>query len=168
MENKSLYQITQEQAELFNQIDELDGELTPELEEALKINAENFESKIRGCIWRNKKQQDELEAAKKEKARVEKVIKRLEKSIADMEERMIFAVEMFGGKKKVDTFMLGVSKSESTDIFDESLVPAEYKVVETTTTTTTKIPKDDVKKAIKAGIEVPGARIIINKTLKIK
>ena len=42
---KSLYQITADQLELFNQIDELEWELTPELQEALKLNAENFEEK---------------------------------------------------------------------------------------------------------------------------
>ena len=163
---KSLYQITQDQNELFNQIDELEGELTPELEKELEITQENFDAKIRGYIWRNKKQQAELEAAKKEKERVENVIKRLEKSISDMENRMLVAVEVFGGVKQVDTFTLKVSKSESTDIFDAELIPSKFKII--TTTTTTTIPKDEVKKAIKNGEEVPGAQILINKKLKIK
>jgi hypothetical protein len=166
MENKSLYQITVEEQNLFNQIEALDGELTPELEKALELNKENFDTKIRGCIWRNKKQKDELEAAKKEKERVEKVIKRLENSIADMENRMLVAVEIFGGVKQIDTFTLSIKETKSTDIFDAELIPAKFKITETVTTT--KIPKDEIKKAINAGEEVPGARIQTNKTLQIK
>ncbi len=39
MEAKSLYHINQEQLDLIGQLEEAGGELTPELEQSLQINA---------------------------------------------------------------------------------------------------------------------------------
>ena len=163
---KSLYQITQEQAELFNQIDELDGELTPELEEALKINSENFEAKARSYIWMIKKLEADNITITDEINRLQRIEKRNDKLIDRLKESMKMALEIFGESKKIDTFTLSIKETKYTDIFDPELVPAKYKVIETTTTT--KIPKDEIKKAIESGEEVPGAKIATNKTLKIK
>ena len=44
----SLFNITAEQKRINDALMELDGELTPELEEALVINAENFAVKAEG------------------------------------------------------------------------------------------------------------------------
>lgn len=43
-----IFKIAQEFLDLLNEIEELEGELTPELEERLKINAENMSSKMEG------------------------------------------------------------------------------------------------------------------------
>ena len=163
---KSLYQITADQAELFNQIDELDGELTPEFEEALKINADNFEEKARGYIWHIKKLEADNVTINEELNRLERIEKRNNKMIDRLKENMKFALEIFGESQKVDTFTLSIKETKYTDIFDQDLVPAKFKIIETTTTT--KIPKDEIKKAIESGEEVPGAKIATNKTLKIK
>ena len=100
---KSLYQITADQAELFNQIDELDGELTPELEEALKINADNFEEKARGYIWHIKKLEADNVTINEELNRLERIEKRNNKMIDRLKENMKFALEIFGESQKVDT-----------------------------------------------------------------
>ena len=83
-----------------------------------------------------------------------------------LKENMKFALEIFGESQKVDTFTLSIKETKYIDIFDQDLVPAKFKIIETTTTT--KIPKDEIKKAIESGEEVPGAKIATNKTLKIK
>ena len=163
---KSLYQITQEQAELFNFILESDGEITPDVEESLKINEQNFETKARGYIWMIKKLEADNITIGEEMVRLQLIEKRNDKLIDRLKDSMKNALIIFGESKKVDTFTLGISKSESTDIYDADLVPSEYKITETITTT--KIPKDEVKKAIKSGIEVPGAQILINECLTIK
>ena len=166
MENKSLYKITQKQQELFDFILEAEGEITPDVEESLKINSENFETKARSYIWMIKKLESENVTISNELERLKRIEKRNNKLIDRLKESMKMALEIFGESQKVDTFTLSIKETKYTDIFDPELVPAKYKVIETTTTT--KIPKDEIKKAIESGEEVPGAKIATNPTLKIK
>jgi len=161
---KSLYQITQEQAELFNQIDELDGELTPEMEEALQLNAENFETKARGYIWMIKKLEADNITITEEKERLQRIEKRNDKLIDRLKESMKNALIIFGDSKKVDTFTLSLRKSKQVEILDADVIPESYRVVKTTET----INKTEIKKAIESGLTVAGATIKENQNLQIK
>ena len=161
---KSLYQITADQLELFNQIDEMEGELTPELEETLKINADNFESKARGYIWMIKKLEADNITINEEMNRLERIEKRNDKLIDRLKESMKMALEIFGESKKIDTFTLSLRKSKSVEIIDAELIPEAYRVVKTTET----INKTEIKKAIESGIMVAGATIKENQNLQIK
>ena len=161
---KSLYQITADQAEIFNQIDELDGELTPELEEALKLNAENFEQKARGYIWHIKKLEADNVTINEEMNRLERIEKRNNKMIERLKENMKYALEIFGESQKVDTFTLSLRKSKSVEIVDADVIPKIFRIVKTTET----INKTDIKKAIESGVTVPGATIKENNNLQIK
>lgn len=59
---------------------------------------------------------------------------------------------------------LSFRKSESVAIDDESLIPDEYIKTETI-----KNPmKNDIKTALKAGKEVPGAGLVVNMNLQVK
>ena len=161
---KSLYQITADQLELFNQIDEMEGELTPELEEALKINADNFESKARGYIWMIKKLEADNITINEELNRLERIEKRNNKMIDRLKENMKFAIEIFGESQKVDTFTLSLRKSKSVEIIDADVIPESFRVIKTTET----INKTEIKKAIESGLIVPGATIKENNNLQIK
>jgi len=161
---KSLYQITTEQAELFNQIDELEGELTPELEESLKINTDNFQEKARGYIWHIKKLEADNVTINEELNRLERIEKRNNKMIDRLKENMKFALEIFGESQKVDTFTLSLRKSKSVEIIDSELIPQQFKTVKTTET----INKTEIKKAIESGEIVSGATIKENQNLQIK
>ena len=161
---KSLYQITADQLELFNQIDELEGELTPELEESLKINADNFQEKARGYIWHIKKLEADNVTINEELNRLERIEKRNNKMIDRLKENMKFALEIFGESQKVDTFTLSLRKSKSVEIIDADVIPESYRVVKTTET----INKTEIKKAIESGLTVPGATIKENNNLQIK
>lgn len=72
---------------------------------------------------------------------------------------------LINGIEKIDTNLGSIkfTKSTSTEIFDESLV--DKKFIETITTE--KISKEKIKKALKSGEEVQGARLVENKNLKI-
>jgi gp157 len=67
--------------------------------------------------------------------------------------------------EKIDTNLGSIkfTKSTSTEIYDESLVDSRFKEI----VTTEKISKEKIKKALKAGEEVQGARLVENKNLKI-
>ena len=69
------------------------------------------------------------------------------------------------GIEKIDTNLGSIkfTKSTSTEIYDESLI--DKKFIETVITE--KISKEKIKKALKAGEEVQGARLVENKNLKI-
>ena len=161
---KSLYQITADQLELFNQIDELEGELTPELEEALKLNADNFEAKARGYIWHIKELESDIVTIDEEKARLDRIKKRNEKMIDRLKENMKNALLVFGDKQKIDTFTLSLRASKSVEITDETAIPQEFKNVKMVET----INKTEIKKAIERGVNVAGATIKENQNLQIK
>jgi hypothetical protein len=161
---KSLYQITADQNELFNQIEELDGELTPELEAALQLNAENFETKARGYIWMIKKLEADNITIGEEAARLQRIEKRNDKMIDRLKESMKNALIIFGDSKKVDTFTLSLRKSKQVDIIDSELIPEAYRIVKTTE----MINKTEIKKAIESGLTVAGAIIKENQNLQIK
>ena len=161
---KSLYQITADQLELFNQIDELEGELTPELEESIKINSDNFETKARGYIWMIKKLESDNVTISHELERLQRIEKRNDKLIDRLKESMKMALEIFGESKKIDTFTLSLRKSKSVEIIDAELIPEAYRVVKTTET----INKTEIKKAIERGVNVAGATIKENQNLQIK
>ena len=161
---KSLYKITQKQQELFDFILEAEGEITPDVEESLKINAENFESKARGYIWMIKKLESDNITINEEMNRLERIEKRNDKLIDRLKESMKMALEIFGESKKIDTFTLSLRKSKSVEIIDSELIPEAYRVVKTTET----INKTEIKKAIDSGEIVPGATIKENNNLQIK
>ena len=164
MENKSLYKITQKQQELFDFILESEGEITPDVEESLKINAENFESKARSYIWMIKKLESENVTISNELERLKHIEKRNDKLIDRLKESMKMALEIFGESKKIDTFTLSLRKSKSVEIIDAELIPEAYRVVKTTET----INKIEIKKAIESGLTVSGATIKENNNLQIK
>ena len=72
------------------------------------------------------------------------------------------------GVKEVKTSIgvLATSETTTTDVFDINLLPNEFKREKVDV----KInpDKNSIKKAIKSGIEVPGARLKINHNLRIK
>ena len=69
--------------------------------------------------------------------------------------------------KKVETPIGTISLKSNppaTDIFDESILPKKFLKEKVTYTPS----KTDIKKALQAGEEVPGARLVINTSLTIK
>ncbi len=70
------------------------------------------------------------------------------------------------GEMKFETALVKLSfrKSESVAIADESLIPDEFIKTEII-----KNPiKNDIKKALKAGHEIPGAGLVVNMNLQVK
>ena len=67
--------------------------------------------------------------------------------------------------EKIDTVLgtIKFTKSTSTEIYDESLIDIKFIEI----ITTEKISKEKIKSALKAGEEVQGARLVVNKNLKV-
>lgn len=67
--------------------------------------------------------------------------------------------------EKIDTVLgtIKFTKSTSTEIYDESLIDKKFIEI----ITTEKISKEKIKSALKADEEVQGARLVVNKNLKV-
>jgi hypothetical protein len=103
---KSLFNISAEYLMLMNEIEELEGEITPEIESALKINQEQLEEKCRAyhCVIQLKKgdikiAEDEISRLNSHITKSNNLIERLKKSVGE-------ALELYGefgksGNKKL-------------------------------------------------------------------
>lgn len=124
----SIYNIQQDLLEIFDQIETNDGELTPELEEQLRISQDEFEDKIRSYTGVIHQLECDLSAIKDEKARLDAIKKSKEKTIERLKQIMLEAIQMFGdtsksGTKFIDygTGKVSLRKSESVEVDDDKL-----------------------------------------------
>lgn len=158
----TLYQISEEQRRLDAMLEESGGELTPEIEEALAVNENNFMEKGRDYGFAILRYKAFIDAIKAEKNRLDGLKKTAENAIARMEERMVTAMQTFGREKvEMDTIKLSLRKSERVVVDDENAVPADCKTIKV------DISKTELKKHLKAGEEC-GAHLEENQSLQIK
>ena len=67
-------------------------------------------------------------------------------------------------KLECDLFKFSFRKSESTSITDQKLIPSEY----IKTKTTESVDKTAIKKALKSGVVIEGAELLVKQNLQIK
>ena len=126
-----------------------------ELEMARDTKIENI-----GCWIKNL--DAEAEALKKEKQAFADRQKRAEKKSASL--RRYLSSVLDGQKFQTEKVAISFRKSESVQIDDESQIPAPYikQKIET-------MPdKTAIKKAIKAGVVLPGASLVESQNVQIK
>lgn len=118
----NLFNIEQELVDIFNELEDNGGELTPELEEKLKILEGDFKEKLSAYVNVVNKYKSDIDACKKEKSRIDLIKKTKENVIERLNKAMLFAVENFGdtgksGNKVVDlpTCKLYTKQSTSYD-----------------------------------------------------
>lgn len=124
----SIYNIQQELLDIFNQIEENEGEITPELEEQLRISKDEFKDKIQSYTNVIHQLEYDLGAIKDEKARLDTIKKSKEKTIERLKQIMVEAIQRFGntsksGTKFIDygTGKVSLRKSESIELEDDKL-----------------------------------------------
>ena len=159
----NLFNIQQQYLSLAEQLGE--GELTPELEQALQINetelkekAVNYGFVIRGYEYNNTCIDNEIKRLQELKKRNTNVVNRLENSISE-------AMKLYGIEKvESPTLKLSFRKSESTEIVNEAQIDDKFMTIKTTVTPN----KTAIKEAIKNGEVVEGAVLVTNFNLQIK
>ncbi len=161
----TLYQIETEYLDLISQIEEQEGEITPEQDELLVIN----ENQLKGKTVAYKEVIDNRQAFI---GRIDDEIKRLQAmkkantSLIDrLKNSLLVAVATFGDiEVGLVTFTTRLSKSVEVQPDGINDLPAEFKTVKVTEAPNKKA----IKEAIEAGREVPGCRLVSNTNLRIK
>lgn len=158
----TLYHIDEEQRRINAMLEETGGEITPEIEELMVVNEQNFVTKAENYGYAILHYKAIVAAVKAEKDRLDAIKKTAENAVARMEERIVAAMQTFD-KPKVEaaTLKLFLRRSERVVVDDEAKVPADCIKVKT------EISKTDLKAHIKAGDDC-GAHIEENQSLQIK
>lgn len=159
-----LFPIQQEYMQLMMQVEDAEGELTPEIEQALQFTEKRLQSEGAEIGYVIKSWQYMEDTLEREIERLNKLKARISKSKEYVKTRLSDAMQQFGIERIVgDTITISFRKSEAVDIVDDKLIPANYK-----DQPPPKIMKTRIKDDINKGIVVPGAEIIHRKNLQIK
>ena len=159
----TLYKIEAEYLELINQVEELEGELTPELEQALAINESQKISKSIAYIELIGVKKSLIERIKAEKKRLDAMQKFNERIIDRLENSLSNAVDIFGDIE-LGMHIIKHRTSTQVNIENQDLIPDKYLTKKLTVTP----DRMEIKKALQAGEDVAGANLITNKNLSIK
>ena len=162
-EKLSLYDLTSEYRLICEALEENGGEITPEIEAMLAINAENFVTKAENYCEIIAKY---LQMAENAKQRVE-VFQRIEKvaknTATRMKERLAQAMEEYDlPKVEVGLHKLSFRTSKAVEITDEAKIPNCYIKV------ATSVDKTKLRADLMAGVIVEGAELKENKSLQIR
>lgn len=161
--NTSLYRITSEQLRINELLEESGGELTPEIEEAIMLNEENFIAKSEGYIEAIAYFKARQEAAKARIEEMQRIKKTAENAEKRLKERMQWAMEIMGRDKvEVGLHKLSLRNTQVVNIISEAAVPNEFIKVETS------IDKTKLKEALKMGAIIPGAELKNNQSIQIR
>ena len=122
----SIFNIQQDLYAIFNSIEENEGELTPELEEALTIKREEFSTKIQGYVAYIKQLELDNKGIKEEITRLKYLQKSKERTIDNLKKIMAMAINEFGDTNKSGTKFLdygtgkvSIRKSDSIEVDEE-------------------------------------------------
>ena len=160
---QSLYNIQNNYSQLMAVIEDAEGEITPEVEEALTINKNELQKKSVAYLEVIKEKERFIADIDAEIKRLQALKKQNSTVVSFLKERLLNAVNLFGDFN-VGTLSFGKRKSTSLKVTDENRIPTEYK----TKTVVMNVDKNKIKADIKAGKEISGAELEKNYSLKIK
>lgn len=160
--NQTLYEITTQQRYTLLEIEELQGELTPELEAKLEITATQLNGKSVAYLEIIKTKEGFNDLIDSEIKRLQAMKKVNDNLINRLKDNLLHAVKVFGSFE-VGTHKFGTRKSSSVEVEDINSLPKEYKTIKVTESA----DKVAIKKAIESGIQIKGCFIKENLNLKI-
>lgn len=165
LEKHSLYQIRIDHLSLLQEIEDNDGELTDEVEQALVLTQDQFQEKAISYGFVLKTFDNTTSIIDAEIKRLMRLKERAEYHKGVFKQRLSEAMQQFGVEKiNTPTLTLSFRKSESIEISDEDKVPDNFFDEKTVFT----ISKTRIKEAIKEGKQVPGAELISKQNLQVK
>ena len=159
---QSLYNIIEEQKYTLQEIELMEGELTPELEEQLTINAQQLESKSIAYLEVIKTKDAYNVLLKEEIKRLQAMVKRNDNLTTRLKDNLLIAVKTFGDFE-VGFNKFGTRKSSTVEVSDVNQLPQEFKTIKVTEAA----DKAAIKKAIQSGEAIKGCKIVDHLNLKI-
>ena len=96
----NIWQIQQELLDIFNELEENGGELTPELEDKLNITQSEFKNKIENYLYVIKKTESDINACDVEAKRLTALKKSKQNTVDRLKSVMAKAIEQFGDENK--------------------------------------------------------------------
>lgn len=158
----NLYEIKPEIELILLDVNE-DGMLTDEAMERLQQLQMDEQTKIENVACYIKDLNAESKAIREEEKALADRRKVKENKAERLKNYLSDYLQSNGGTKyETPRAILSFRKSEAVSIDDDALIPEDFKTYEP------KISKTQIKEAIKAGQEVPGAKIVTNQSLQIK
>lgn len=165
MSNISLYQIEKEYLQIVDTLIQSEGELSPELEEALQINKEQLQQKGIGYGYIIKQLEYDVDMVDAELKRLQAIKKSRTNAMDRLKASLSGAMQLHEVTElKTPTLKINFRKSESVEVLDVALLDVKF-VKEVTTKSADKTA---IKEAIKSGESVTGAILQSNLNLQVK
>lgn len=158
---KNLFNIDAELYEVYSEIENNGGEMTPELEAALEITEAERITKGEGYVYVMKQLRSQADLLRAEAKRLTDLAKQYENSAEKLGDKLLQSV-IAHGQIKTAFVTISTRKSKSVSITDESLLEADFWRIKA------EPNKTAIKEAIEAGQEVAGALIVENYSLNIR
>lgn len=161
---KTLYNINNDYLELISQVEQAEGVLTPELEQALTINKSELEVKSIAYVEIIKQRESLNERIDNEIKRLQALKKSNDTLVSKLKNNLLNAVNLFGN---YEAGFIKLSTRKSKQVVIECDVNDLHKSFKTIKVTETA-DKVAIKKAIESGETVYGCRLVENVNLSIK
>lgn len=167
MTNQSLYQIEQELYDVLSEIEQNEGELTPELEARLELTKDKLDTKLDNYCKFRASLLSRIKGLNEEIERMKNLINKEKRMIEFLENRLLNAVIQFGQEHKgvyrfkTPLFNLSTRRHKSYEYNEEMLIDKFY--IEHRT-----LDKQAIRDRIKAGEVIEGVTEIEKISLTIK
>ena len=158
----TLYEITNEQRLLINEIEMSEGVLTEQQEQDLIINKQELEHKSMAYLSVISKKEGFNTLIDNEIKRLQQLKRVNGNVITKLKDTLLHAVKTFGDFE-IGTHRFGTRKSSRIEVEDVNGLPKEFKVVKVTESA----DKTALKKAIQSGQQIDGVELLEIKNLKI-
>jgi hypothetical protein len=160
---QTLYTIAEDQRLINAMLEENGGELTPEIEEAMQITADNFIAKAEAYGATISEYDAQAEACAAEIKRLTAYQKTCENVSRRMKERIAQAMTAFDTNKvTAGTFRFSFRNSTAVVIENEDMIPDHFKDF------VPQVRKKDIMEALKQGEFVAGATLETRQSLQMR
>lgn len=158
-----LYHINQQHKLLLAEIEQNDGELTPELEAKLKALDLSLNESFASLAYSTKQLDDQSLLIGNEIKRLQALKASVDNSSSYIKEYLkTVLIEKGIEKVKENNISISFRKSTAVEVYDLEMLPTEYQSVTVTAN------KTAISKALKEGEEVKGATLVERQNLQIK
>lgn len=159
---ENIYEISSNYQSLINEIEMMEGEITPEMASKLEITEAQLQSKSMAYLSVIRSKETFISQIDDEIKRLTALKKQNTNLVGNLKERLLNAVKMFG-TIEVGFNKFSIRKSTQVNVDDINALPKMYKTIKVTESA----DKILIGKELKLGVEIEGCSLIENENLKI-